>query len=218
MNLQHNLYYYALATYGNFYQLNYKIDNPNKFVKWTEDNFEYVRYNPRKPIDRWGLSITSLDGSLSGRPDLDSLTEYNYELGNFSTDNFIKESDLNVPTPVYYYTEIKKICDPWQPYLFRTHVLRLNSGGFFPYHRDHTNINLQTFRLIVPLKNCNYPQTTFILEDKILNFKTGTVNFVDTAKSHQIFNASSEPSYWIVMNIDANEETVSKVISNLAIK
>lgn len=218
MNLEHNLYYHALTAYGNFYQLNYRVNSPGKFVRWSEENFEYVRYNPRKPIDRWGLSITSLDGGLSGRPDLDSLTEYNYELGNFDTKDFVKERDLNVPTPVYEYPEIKKICDPWQPYLFRTHVLKLNSGGFFPPHRDHTNINLHTFRLIVPIENCSYPDVTFILEDKILNFEEGSVYFVDTAKSHHLFNASLEPSYWIVMNIEANQETVSKVISSLKIR
>lgn len=218
MNLQTNLYYNTLTAYGSISKLSYFMENPREFVNWTEKNFQYVKYNPRKNIDRWGLSITSLDGGLSGRPDLDSLTEYNYELGNFNTDDWIKESDLKVPTPVYNHPEIKKICEPWQPYLYRTHVLKLNSGGFFPPHRDHTNIDLHSFRLIIPLQNCNYPGVSFILDDKILNFEHGFVYFIDTAKVHQLFNATMDPSYWIVMNIGTNEDTVKKVIANFQIK
>ena len=48
------------------------MDAPS-FVAWTEENFEYVQYNPRKPINRYGLSVTSLDGGCSCIPDLDSL-------------------------------------------------------------------------------------------------------------------------------------------------
>jgi hypothetical protein len=218
MDLQTNIYYNTLTTYGNISKLSYFIENPNEFVNWTEKNFQYVRYNPRKNIDRWGLSITSLDGGLSGRPDLDSLTDYNYELGNFDTADWIKESDIKVPTPVYNHPEIKKICDLWQPYLYRTHVLKLNPGGFFPPHRDHTNLNLHSFRLIIPLQNCTHPGVSFILDDKILNFEHGYVYFIDTAKVHQLFNATMKPSYWIVMNIETNENTVKKVISNFQIK
>ena len=127
-----NYYYHALTAYGVMNELKLRISNPHDLVDWTENNFEYVRYNPRKNIDRWGLSITSLDGGLTGRPDLDSLTEYNYDMGNFSTDNYVKESDLNVPTPVYAHPVIKKVCDPWLPHLFITHILKLNPGGFFP--------------------------------------------------------------------------------------
>ena len=42
---------------------------------------EWKPYNVRKPNNRWGLSITSLDGGLSGIPDLDSLYEYNKKNG-----------------------------------------------------------------------------------------------------------------------------------------
>lgn len=38
---------------------------------------DWKQYNPRKPIARWGLSLTSLDGGMTGNPDLDSLFEFN---------------------------------------------------------------------------------------------------------------------------------------------
>ena len=68
----------TLTAYGDQIELKPTIDS-KKFVRWTEDNFKYVRYNPRHDVNRWGLSITSLDGGLSGIPDLDSLHQYNIE-------------------------------------------------------------------------------------------------------------------------------------------
>tara|TARA_B100000925_G_C21976170_1_gene460233 strand:- start:95 stop:751 length:657 start_codon:yes stop_codon:yes gene_type:complete len=209
--------YLTLTAFGNHFELKQTFNDNRKFIQWTEDNFEYVRYNPRKNVDRWGLSITSLDGGLSGIPDLDSLTEYNYEQGNFNTENFIKETDINVPTPIYDYPGIKELCDEWQPYLFRTHIIKLNPGGYFPPHRDHTNSNFESFRLIMPLFNCSYPSVTFISDEKILNWNEGNLYFLDTVKVHYLFNCSPQPSYWLIMNIGTNEETIQKVISSVAI-
>ena len=74
---------------------------------------------------------------------------------------------------------------------------------------------LHAFRLIVPLKNCNPPKVNFVLEDKILNFEEGRLYFVDTVKMHYIFNASHDPSYWLVMNVKCTKESVEKVLMNL---
>ena len=88
--------YSTLLAYGDVIELTPRIAQPEEFVEWSERNFEYVRYNPRKDINRWGLSITSLDGGLSGLPDLDSVLEYNRDHGT----NY-NERDFKVPTPVY---------------------------------------------------------------------------------------------------------------------
>lgn len=204
MSIDH---YSMLTQYGTFYSLDLDIKNPNKFVKWTEENFEYVKYNPRKEINRWGLSITSLDGGLSGRPDLDSLIEYNEENGTT-----YKETDFVTKTPVYDYPELKEILDPFEGEYHRTHILKLGPGGFFPPHRDIRNIHFRSFRLIVPLVNVNPPYANFVLEDRTLHWKPGQMYFVDTAKMHYLFNASiSESSYWIVLNVNTNENTLRTV-------
>ena len=144
---QHLLYSY-LSVYGIQNELNLRLDDPEGFIDWTEENFEYVRYNPRKPIDRWGLSITSYDGGLSGIPDLDSLGEYCAE-NNVS----LEESDFNVPTEVYKQSkELQEILEPFKGNYYRTHILKLNPGGFFPKHRDLRLSNFDSFRLIIPLK------------------------------------------------------------------
>ena len=66
-----------IALYGDIIPLNYKLDY-KKFEEGLElFKDKWVQYNPRKKIARYGLSITSLDGGFSGRPDLDSIREYN---------------------------------------------------------------------------------------------------------------------------------------------
>ena len=198
--------YEHLALLGNCYPTNFTLNDTHGIVDTVEEKFDYVRYNPRKNIDRWGLSLTSLDGGMSGIPDLDSLREYNIE-NNTSYD----EIDFNIPTPAY--EDFKEVLDPFAPWLFRTHILKLNSGGYFPPHRDLNG--LKSFRLIVPLKNCKAPNVNFILEDKILNFEEGTMYFVDTVKMHYIFNASLDPSYWLILNVKSTEEAIEKVFLNL---
>ena len=95
--------YSTLTAYGDQILLSPNLHDTDGFVEWTEENFEYVRYNPRKNVDRWGLSITSADGGLTGRPDLDSLKEYNKEHGT----NWLEDS-FNVPTPVLEYEKLKE--------------------------------------------------------------------------------------------------------------
>ena len=99
--------YNMLASYGVASRLNFKNSRFRAFVEWTENNFEYVKYNPRKDINRYGLSITSLDGGLSGRPDLDSLNEYNADQYPH------EETDFNVLTDVYHKSaDLQKLVDP----------------------------------------------------------------------------------------------------------
>tara|TARA_Y100000310_G_scaffold12023_1_gene12504 strand:+ start:353 stop:970 length:618 start_codon:yes stop_codon:yes gene_type:complete len=195
--------YYHLAIFGAYYSINYTLTNPSNIVTEIEEKFKFIRYNPRKDIDRWGLSITSLDGGMSGIPDLDSLLEYNNE-----NNTSLEEEDFTTPTPVYKY--FKDVLDPFKSWLGRTHVLKMNPGGYFPPHRDAHD--LKTFRLIVPLQNVSPPNISFIIEDKILNLKVGRVYFVDTVKIHYLFNASTKPTYWIVINVKTTPESVEKII------
>ena len=206
-------YYNHLAALGTQYSLNYQLPRPHKVVDLIEEKFDFVKYNPRKDVDRWGLSLTSLDGTMSGIPDLDSLLEYNRE---HNTD--YKEEDFNVPTLAYPY--FKEVLRPFEPWLFRTHVLKLNAGGFFPPHRDA--LAGRSFRIVVPLKNCNPPSANFVVEDKILSWDIGRAYFVDTIKMHYIFNATSPeengkqyPSYWLIMNVKANEKSLEEMLYNL---
>ena len=105
-------------------------------VKIDLNSLNWVQYNPRKSINRFGCSITSLDGNDSGIPDLDSLVEYN----RLNSTNY---SEIN-------FRQLTKHASPFTNFLQefqcgRSHFLKLGTGGFFPWHRDNDQ---KTFRII----------------------------------------------------------------------
>ena len=166
-----------------------------------------MQYNPRKKIDREGLSITSLDGGMTGNPDLDSLYEY-YNKTGIALD----ETNFTTKTPVYDY--FKQWLDPLQAHLGRTHVIRLNPGAYFPPHRDNKHSNIDSFRLFLPL-NYTSNQNFFLLEDKKMEFKNGVMYFIDTAKMHTLFNTNEKPFYFVVANVILTQESVDATLKFL---
>lgn len=194
--------YSRLTQYGSQIELDITTDT-NKLLDWI-NTFEWVKYNPRKDVNRWGLSVTSLDGGLSGVPDLDSLYEYNKENRTSYT-----EKDFGNPTPVLN-EQISQILAPWSDHYYRTHFLKFGPGGFFPPHRDWSGPyeNSDSFRLIMPLQNINPPYFNFVMEEKLLHWDTGRMYFLDTQKMHYLFNAGFKDSYWLVVNVALNETTV----------
>lgn len=200
-----------LSQLGDVYRLTQCFHDSKSFVSWTEENFGeyYIKYNLEKKIERYGLNLTSLEGKLDDRLALDSLGEYNKKNGTTYT-----ESDFNVKTPAYENEDLKQCVKDFEPYLTRTHVLKLEPGGYFPPHRDWG----AAFRLIVPLQNCDTPYVYFMLDGKpIEKFSTGYVHFVNTHKEHVLFNASFKPSYWLIMNVNPEEQAIRNVFYNLQV-
>ena len=199
--------YNSLLSFGDLIPLKLKCDVKKLFDETEE--FVYLKYNPRKDIERYGLSITSLDGSLNG-VDLDSIKEYNKE-NNTEYD----ELSFNKFTEVYNISsEIQKIVEPFKNHIGRSHILSLQEGGYFPPHRDlPVYVEQQnSLRILVPLKGCNPPDMYFMYEDKPLHFEHGRAYFLNTNKSHNLF--SFKGSDMIVLNIKTNEE-VYKIIGDL---
>ena len=199
--------YNSLLSFGDLIPLKLKCDVKKLFDETEE--FVYLKYNPRKDIERYGLSITSLDGSLNGI-DLDSIKEYNKE-NNTEYD----ELSFNKFTSVYHASsEIQKIVEPFKNHIGRSHILSLQEGGYFPPHRDlPVYVEQQnSLRILVPLKGCNPPDMYFMYEDKPLHFEHGRAYFLNTNKSHNLF--SFKGSEMIVLNIKTNEE-VYKIIGDL---
>jgi hypothetical protein len=199
--------YNSLLSFGDLIPLKLKCDVKKLFDE--TEKFVYLKYNPRKDIERYGLSITSLDGSLNG-VDLDSIKEYNKE-NNTEYD----ELSFNKFTEVYHTSsEIQKIVEPFKDHIGRSHILSLQEGGYFPPHRDlPVYVEQQnSLRILVPLKGCNPPDMYFMYEDKPLHFEHGRAYFLNTNKSHNLF--SFKGSEMIVLNIKTNEE-VYKIIGDL---
>jgi hypothetical protein len=147
---------------------------------------DWKPYNVRKPNNRWGLSITSLDGGLSGIPDLDSLSEYNKK---YNTK--VKNSDICTYTNVYHQSPtLQKIVEPWKPWLGRCHFLRLDEGGYFPEHYDinKTDYGYDDIRLISFVKNTNKYGMKFLYEDKLIDVQDGTTYWFNASKRHSVFS------------------------------
>ena len=79
-------HYHQLLSYGDLIELETRCDT-DKLLKEIKD-FEWTQYNPRKKINRYGLSVTSSDGTRNGI-DLDSIYEHNRENGTrYDEDSF----------------------------------------------------------------------------------------------------------------------------------
>lgn len=197
----------TLTAYGDQVKLNIYQNSKTMLERLIQFDDNWTKYNPRKHINRWGLSVTNLDGNLGPGPDLDSLYEYNKE----NNTNII-ESNFIVPTPVY--DVLKLYCDPFKEWLFRSHILKLKPGGFFPSHVDNMGSTIDSFRLIVPLLVCNPLDGGYFIYqyDNVLHWNYGSLYFLNTCKRHTIFNANDEDDHIVlIMNIKLTEESVSTV-------
>ena len=183
----------------------------NEKILSFESHFKY--YNPRKKgYNRYGLSITSREGDFSHIPDLDSLMEYNKENGTH-----FDESDFRKWTPFFKAcTELNELMIPFHKYIGRSHILRLNEGGFFPFHRDGgLSFSVKHFRLLIALKS--YYNFVFLLDDERICFEPGRLYFVDTRLSHAVFSFENKSDF-VVFNIDLCENSVKAVMKSLLVK
>jgi hypothetical protein len=197
-----NLYNTILA-YGDYIPLRFFID-PIPVLKKIAD-LKWTPYNPRKKINRYGLSVTNLTGTLGPGPDLDSLFEYNKEHHTTYTElSFTKKTEL--------YDIVKPICNPIEKWIGRSHIIKLTPGGFFPSHRDNTGLNIESFRLLVSFTDMY--SKFFIFEGNKLMLDLGRMYFLNTCKEHIVFNASFQDMIFLVLNIKLCESSAEFVTIN----
>lgn len=168
----------------------------------------WVKYQPHKPNNRFGLSVTSLDGNFSGEPDLYSLREWNQMHGT----NYW-EADFKVRTNlVEFIPELNPFLDFFGSSLGRVHFLKLNAGGFFPPHRDNGAIvDSPTFRILVPINNFGKNQMKWIQEEKVLPLETGRTYFINTTRPHSLFSFTDDCTM-LVLNVLATKEILDKLV------
>jgi len=201
-----------LSSLGDIVPLDFTIDIKKLKDELSLFDNDWKQYNPRKPNNRQGLSITSLDGGLSGVPDLDSLFEYNKQ-----NNTLISEVNINVKTPVASnISVIQPLLNTFDT-LGRSHFIRLNKGGFFPPHRDGKILDVTCFRIITLCHNCNKGQFAFIYEDKVVVLEPGRPYFVNTRKQHSVFSYVDD-SVQCVLNIPLTIENYESVIKSLEAK
>jgi hypothetical protein len=201
--------YLRLCSLGSYFPLTH-LFRPRE-IKTKLEAFEndWKTYNPAKPgLKRQGLSLTSLDGNLSGVPDLTSLMEYNKQNGTS-----YKELDFRTLTPVYKAcSELAPLIEPLAPYLGRSHFLRFEMGGFFPFHRDAYGGVADSFRIFVPLYTHSSRDFFFFLGDTRLNMEVGRPYFINTRIEHALFVLDG-PSVGLVLNVAVVPESIRAVES-----
>jgi hypothetical protein len=174
-----------LNTMSDWIELNpgFKKDKLLEELKPFENDWK--KYNPKKPNNRYGLSVTSIDGGLHGIPDLTSLRDWEIQTGEL-----IHNHDLNVPTDVYKNCPtLQAILEPWKPWLGRCHFLRMDRGSFFPEHFD---INKEDYSYdevrFIGFVKCNEYDFKWIYDDKIIKGNQGTLWYFNGNKRHSVFS------------------------------
>ena len=201
-----------LASLGDIVPLDFRLNINTLEKELTHFNNDWKTYNPRKPNNRQGLSVTSLDGHLSGIPDLDSLFEYN-KLHSTS----VTEADINVKTPVAHAVKtLQPLLESFDT-LGRSHFIRLNKGGFFPPHRDGKILGVTCFRILTMCHNCNPGQFVFLYENKKVILEPGRPYFINTRKEHSVFSYVDN-SVQLVLNIPLTIDNYNCTIGHLEAK
>lgn len=216
INQKRLLLYQQLFLYGDFVPLDFKIDLDlfQNEIQQFESN--WVVYNKNKgPTGRLGLSVTSLDGGMSGEPDLQSLYEHSKLTGQSYSEN-----DFNKPTEAYRkLTSLHPLLNRFDAGLGRCRIVKFDAGGFFPPHRDQS-IRFQVpdyFRIFVPLINCDENSLFFIYEDKKIRFEIGRAYLFNALKTHSVFSFKKD-TYTFAMSLQLNQQNIKQAIHSLWVK
>lgn len=201
-----------LHTFGNLIALDIQVDITRAYHELANYNDLWAPYNPLKRIPRSGLSLVSLNGETDGKMDLNSLLEINRLSGSR-----LGENDFKMPTPILTHnSELTRALEPFKPFLRRSHILRLDAGGFFPWHRDAYKNSLNSFRLFASLQNSTNENFNFILGDQKLNLEIGRLYYINTRLPHAVF--AFEQCDQLILNVEKTEESVNAVLNHMAIK
>lgn len=203
-----------VISYGDVVELGFDKIDVNAYKDLILDHPGWRQYNSYKDgYNRYGLSMTSLDGGYSGVPDLESLMEYYRE-----TKEIYYDKDFKVRTPLSReIPEVSELFDFFGDALGRSHFLRLDRGGFFPPHRDHEwKLPNDMFRIVVPFYNFHSSNMTWVFDGKVVQLREGYTYFMNTTKAHSLFSYDDDCTM-LVLNVCATEDTMNQVIRKMRV-
>lgn len=197
-----------ITNFGQVVEFDFPFWNTLRAQAILDKHPGWVQYQPHKPNNRYGLSVTSLDGGFSGEPDLYSLRDWNAMHGTTYW-----EADFKARTNVVeFIPELNPFLDFFGSSLGRVHFLKLNAGGFFPPHRDNGAIvDSPTFRILVPINNFGKNQMKWIQEEEVLPLETGRTYFINTTRPHSLFSFTDNCTM-LVLNVIASKEILDKLV------
>lgn len=208
--------YGQLFLYGDFIPLDFYIDPEQCKNELQPFEADWKPYQPLKGhTGREGLSLTSLDGSLSGYPELQSLYEYSRDTGKT-----ISENDFNVFTPLYdQVRSIRELVDYFKPYMGRSRFVRFQAGEHFPPHRDQS-VSFQVpdyFRLFIPLAGSGENKLFFLYDGKVMNYEPGRVYLFNAMKVHTVFSVQPG-ALTLALSLKLDQNAIMLAIKRLYVR
>ncbi len=216
VNQQRLILYLQPFLYGDFMPLKFKVDLPTFETQVSKFDSNWVIYNKhRGDTGRLGLSLTSLDGGMTGDPDLQSLYQHAKETGkSYSENDFCNRTDAYRGL-----TCLHELLNAFEGGLGRCRIVKFSAGGFFPPHRDQS-IKFQVpdyFRIFVPLQNANPENFYFIYEHKKIQFEPGRAYLFNALKTHSVFSFVNN-AYTLALSLKLNSTNIMCAINSLATK
>ena len=201
-----------IVNWGEVVELDFPKMDLNTIKTVLDKHTGWKPYQPHKSgYNRFGLSVTSLDGQYSGEPDLYSLREWQKMTGNsYNEMSFKKRTNL-----VQFLPELNEFLNFWEPNLGRTHFLRLDKGGFFPPHRDNgALVAVPSFRIIVPIYNFGVNDMKWIHDEKITRLELGATYFLNTSRLHSVFSFVDN-CLMLVLNVGTDQHILEKMVKKI---
>jgi len=201
-----------IINWGEVVELDFPKMDLHKVKQVCDNHPGWKPYQKHKqPNNRWGLSVTSLDGGFSGEPDLNSLREWQKMHGeSYNESHFKTRTNVCALLP-----ELDEFLNFWEPNLGRTHFLRLDQGGFFPPHRDNGAIvTVPTFRILVPIYNFGINDMKWVHDEQLLRFDLGGTYFINTSRLHSLFSFVDN-CLMLVLNINTDEHILKKMVKKV---
>ena len=206
-----HLLWTSLCNLGHTAKLKFKIDEHTVLKQLEQFKDNWCPYNVKKDTvnNRWGLPITSHSGDVMD----------NYHLNSFGYmqkyhDVEMKEENFTTPTEVYkQIPDLAKLVDAFSPDIGRVHLLRVDTGGFFPPHRDFPGVGPEYFRLLCVFGKCKPENFVHMLDGKPMYPDPGFVYFVNFQLDHSVFSFS-DGLYALILTVKLTERTHDIIINN----
>ncbi len=200
-----------LHAYGDIIPLAFKLDPAQIDLELETFRECWVQYNPSKSSNpRVGLSLTSLDGGMSGIPDLDSIYEWSRETGRK-----VSEKDFNQTTEAYRGCKtIHPLVECFKPQLGRCRFVKFKAGGHFPPHRDGS-VSFQIpdyFRILVFLARTGTDDFHFVHDGKLISYEVGRPYLFNALKTHSVVSFADD-AVTLAVSVALNQEMVAKAMS-----
>jgi len=201
-----------IINFGDVVRLDFPTWNCGEMIHILNKHPGWKIYQPHKPgYNRFGLSVTSLDGGYSGEPDLYSLREW-YKIHN---QMYTEKHFKNRTSIVEFFPQVNELLNFFEPGVGRAHFLKLDKGGFFPPHRDNgAVVSVESFRILVPIHNFGVNDMKWIQDEQILNLREGHVYFINTTKLHSVFSFVDN-CVMLVLNVVWSPELLNKMVNKI---